>query len=140
MANSDLAYTDLPNEKFCTKDPDHDAECFVQLIERKISFFVSEILGNACELATYTFRKSTSLLQGPTAEWYEINITNGTTSDNVRANFITRFAEGRNNFRFRMEVEGCIRGDGEEIQNFANRTKREVDKGWHNDMNGMEAA
>ena len=39
-----------------------------------------------------------------------------------------------------MEVEHCIRGDGEEIRNFSHRTKRTVDKGWPDDLNGIEAA
>ena len=41
-----------------------------------------------------------------------------------------------------MEVEYCIRGDGEEIRirNFLHRIKRTVDKGWPDDLNGIEAA
>ena len=39
-----------------------------------------------------------------------------------------------------MEVEYCIRGDAEEIRNFLHRMKRTVDKGWANDLNGIEAA
>ena len=39
-----------------------------------------------------------------------------------------------------MEVEHCIRGDGEEIRNFLHRIKRMVDKGWPDDLNGIEAA
>ena len=39
-----------------------------------------------------------------------------------------------------MEVEHCIRGDGEEIRNFFHRIKRTVDKGWPNDLKGTEAA
>ena len=39
-----------------------------------------------------------------------------------------------------MEVEHCIRGGGEEIRNFLHRIKRTVDKGWPDDMNGIEAA
>ena len=81
-----------------------------------------------------------SLLRGPAAEWYEKNITNATTWQNVRTNFITRFSDGRNKFRYRMEVEHCIRGDGEEIRNFLHRTKQTVDKGWPDDLNGIEAA
>ena len=38
-----------------------------------------------------------------------------------------------------MEVEPCIRGDGEEIRNFLHRIKRTVDKGWPDDLNGIEA-
>ena len=39
-----------------------------------------------------------------------------------------------------MEVERCIRRDGEKIQNFLHGIKRTVDKGWPNDLNGIEAA
>ena len=39
-----------------------------------------------------------------------------------------------------MEVEHCIRGDGKEIRNFWHRIKRTVDKGWPDDLNGIEAA
>ena len=39
-----------------------------------------------------------------------------------------------------MEVEHCISGDGEEIRNFLHRIKRTVDKGWPDDLNGIEAA
>ena len=49
-------------------------------------------------------------------------------------------SDGLNKFRFRMEVEHCIRGDGKEIRNFLHRLKRTVDKGWPDDLNGFEAA
>ena len=143
MAAAHLAYPDLAEEKFFGTDPDQDAEVFIQLIERKTNFALVDAPGNAGELANYTFRKKTlfsSLLRGPAAEWYESNITNATTWENVRTNFITRFSDGRNKFRYRMEVEHCIRGDGEKIRNFLHRIKRTVDKGWPNDMNGIEAA
>ena len=39
-----------------------------------------------------------------------------------------------------MEVEHCIRGDGEEIRNFLHRIKRTVDEGWPDDLNGIEVA
>ena len=39
-----------------------------------------------------------------------------------------------------MEVEHCIRGDGEEIRNFVHHIKRRVDKGWPDDVNGINAA
>ena len=54
--------------------------------------------------------------------------------------FIARFPDGRNKFRYRMEVEHCIRGDGEEIRNFLHRIKRTFDKGWPDDLNCIEAA
>ena len=33
-----------------------------------------------------------------------------------------------------MEVEHCIRADGEEIRNLLHRIKKTVDKGWPDDM------
>ena len=143
MANTHLAYPDLAIDKFSGTDPDQDAESFIQLIERKINFAPGDAPADAGELVNYTFRKKAlffSLLRGPAAEWYESNITNATTWEDVRTNFITRFSDGRNKFRYRMEVEHCIRGDGEEIRNFLHRIKRTVDKGWPDDLNGIEAA
>ena len=142
MAAAHLAYPDLAVDKFSGRDPDQDAETFIQLIERKVNFALGDAPGDAGELANYTFRKEalfSSLLRGPAAEWYENNITNVTTWEYVRTNLITRFSDGRNKFRYRMEVEHCIRGDGEEIRNFLHRIKRTVDKGWPDDLNGIEA-
>ena len=36
-----------------------------------------------------------------------------------------------------MEVEHCIRADGEEIRNFLHRTRKTVDKGWPDDIVGI---
>ena len=144
MANTHLAYPDLAIDKFSGTDPNQDSESFIQLIERKINFALGDAPADADELVNYTFRKKalfSSPLRGPAAEWYESNITNATTWEDVRTNFITRFSDGRNKFRYRMEVEHCIRGDGEEIRNFFfHRIKRTVDRGWPDDLNGIEAA
>ena len=143
MAPAHLAYPDLAVDIFSGTDPDQDAESLIQLIERKFDFALGNAPGDAGELANYTFRKKAlfcSLLRGPAAEWYESNITNATTWDNVRTNFNTRFSDGRNKFRYRMEVEHCIRGDREEVWSFLHRIKRTVDKGWPDDINGIEAS
>ena len=81
-----------------------------------------------------------SLLRGPAGEWNENNITNGTTWEKVQTISIPRFSDGRNNFRYRLKVEFCVRGDGEEIRNLLHRTNRTVDKGWPDDLNGIKAA
>ena len=60
--------------------------------------------------------------------------------NDVRTLFITRFSDGRNKFRHRMEVEHCIRAFGEEIRNFLHRIKKTVDKGWPDDMAGVLVA
>ena len=142
MAAAHDAYPDLALDKISGTDPDQDAQSFIQLIERKIIFALGDAPGDACELENYTFRKKalfSFLLLGPAAEWYENNITNATTWEMVRTNFITRFSDGRNKFRYRMEVDYCIRGDREEIRNFLHRIKRTVGKSWRDDMNGFEA-
>ena len=143
MAAAHLAYPDLAVDKFSGTDPDQDAETFIQLIEPKINFALGDAPGDAGELENYTFGKKalfSFLLRGPAAEWYENNITNATTWENIRTNFITRFSDPLNKFRYRMEVEHCIGGDGEEIRNFLHRIQRTVDKGWPDDLNGIEAA
>ena len=38
-----------------------------------------------------------------------------------------------------MQMEHCIKGDGEEIRNFLHRIKPTVNKGWPDDLNGIEA-
>ena len=91
-------------------------------------------------MVSYTFRKKalfSSLLRGPAAEWYENNIENATAWADTREQFITGFSDGRNKFRHKMEVEHCVRGDGEEIRNFLHRIKKIVDKGWPDDMEGI---
>ena len=101
MANTHLAYPDLALDKFSGTDPDQDAECFVQLIERKINFALGDAPADLDDLVSYTFRKKalfSSLLRGPAAEWYESNIENATTWAATREQFITRFSDGRNKF------------------------------------------
>ena len=128
-------------DNFSGTDPDQDAEAFIRLIECKINF----ALGTEPEVADlehviYLFRKKalfSSLLRGPAAEWYGSTIQDAMTWDEVRTLFITRFSDGRNKFRHRMEVEHCIRADGEEIRNFLHRIKKTVDKGWPDDMVGI---
>ena len=120
MANTHLAYLDPAIDKISGTDPDQDADSFIRIIERKINFALEDAPGDTGELAKYTFRKKapfSSLLPGPAAERYENNITNATWG-NVRTNFITRFSDGGNKFRYRKEVEHCIRADGEEFGPF----------------------
>ena len=92
-----------------------------------------------------TLKNSQTILSGrkhrslPAAEWYEQKVTTATTEENVRTSFITSFSNGRNKFRYRMEVEQCVRGDGEKMRNLLHRIKRTVKKNWPYDMNGNEA-
>ena len=144
MANTHLAYPDLALDKFSGTDRDQDAEAFIRLIECKNNFALGTESDEAdAEHAIYLFRKKalfSSLLERPAAEWYGSTIRNATTWNEVRTLFITRFSDGRNKFRHRMEVEHCIRADGDEIRNFLHRIKKTVDKGWPDDMAGVVAA
>ena len=143
MANTHLAHPDLAIDNFSGTDPDLDVESFIHLIEQKINFAPGDAPGDAGELANYTFGKKalfSSVLRGPAAEWYENNITNATTWENVKSSFITRFWDGRNKFRYRREVEHSIRGNQGEIRNFLHRIKRNVDKGWPEDMERIAPA
>ena len=144
MAANYLAHSDLSLDKFSGTDPDQDAEQFIQLIERKISFALGQPpAAPGADLDAYNFRKKalfSSLLRGPAAEWYETNIVAATTWDQLRERFIPRFADGRNKFRHRMEIEHCIRRDGEEIKNYLHRIKIVVDKGWPDDLAGVDPA
>ena len=109
-------------DKFSGTDPDQDAEAFIRLIGCKINFALgTEPEAGELENAIYLFRKKalfSSWLRGLAAEWYGSTIQDAMTWDEVRTLFITRFSDGRNKFRHRMEVEHCIRADGEEVRNF----------------------
>ena len=141
MANAHLAYPDLALDKFSGTDPDQGAEAFIRLIECKIIFGLgTEPDAAADEHVSYIFRNKalfSSLLRGPAAEWYASTITDAMIWNDVRTLFITRFSDGRNKLRHRLEVEHCIRADGEEIRNFLHRIKKTVDKGWPDDMVGI---
>ena len=124
MANTHLAYLDLALDKFSGTDPDQDVESFVRLMERKINFALVDAPVDLDDFVIYTFRKKallSSLLRRPAAKLYENNIENATTWADTREQFITRFSDGLNKFRHRMEVEHCVRGDGEEIRSFLHR-------------------
>ena len=113
------------------------------MIERKINFALGDAPANADALAKYNFRKKalfSSLLRGPAAEWYGSTTEVATPWKYIRTKLITRFLDGRNKFRHRLEVEHCVRRDGEEIRNFFHRIKKIVDKGWPDDMNGIARA
>ena len=103
MANTHLAYPDLAIDKFSGTDRDQGVDSSFQLIERKVNFALGDSPGDALELAKNTFSKKapfSSLLRGPAAEWYDNNITNYTTWETVRTNFLTRFLDGRNKLRY----------------------------------------
>ena len=141
MARAHLVYQDLALDKLYGTHPDQDAEAFVRLIGCKINFALGTELDEAdAERAIYLFRKKvllSSLLRGPAAEWYGSTIQAAMAWNEVRTLFIARFSDERNEFRHKMEVEHCIRANGEEIRKFLLRINKTVDKGWPDDMAGV---
>ena len=108
MTATHLVYPDLALDKFSGTDPDQDAESFKQLMERKIDCALGDAAANPDALANYNFRKKdlfSSLLRGPAAEWYGSTIEAATSWEDIRTKFMTRFSDGRNKFRHRLEVE-----------------------------------
>ena len=144
MATAHLAYPDLALDKFSGTDPNQDAKAIIRLIECKTTFARGTEPNEADAYKVIClFRKNTlfsSLLRGHAGEWYGSTIQEAMTWNEVRTLFITRFSDGRNKFRHRMEVEHFIRADGEEIRSFLHRIRKTVDKGWPDDMAGVKAA
>ena len=144
MAKPHLAYPYLGLDKFSGTDPDQEAEAVIHLIECKFNFAPgTEPDAAGLEQVLYLFRKKalfSPLLQGPAAERYGSTIQDAMTWNEVRSLFITKFSDGGNKIRHRMEVEHCIRADGEEIRKFLHRIKKTVDKSWTDDIVGVAPA
>ena len=138
MASAHLVYPDLALDKFSGTYPDQDAEAFIRLIECKKNFALGTEPEAAADEHVISFLRKkalfSSLLRRPAAEWYGSTIRDAMTWNDVRTLFITRFSDGRDKFRLRMEVEYCIRADGKEIRNFLHRIQKTVEKGWPDDM------
>ena len=62
--------------------------------------------------------------------WFESGITDATDWNTLKDEFIKKFTDGRDLFRFRFEVENAFRQERELIKNYLHRIKSGVDKGW----------
>ena len=134
------SYLSWPSlRKFSGTDPDQDAKSFIQLYERKIIYAPGVARANPDVLAKHSFRKKTlfsCLLKDPAGEWYESNFDAAIPWEYIGTNFISRLPEGRNKFRHRLEIERCIKRDGEEIENSLKKINN-VDKSWPDDISGV---
>ena len=123
-------------------DPDQDAKSFLLTVENKINFSFGSGPTGIEERTRYLFRKKTlfsSLLQGPSAEWYADLINDAATWDQIRTAFIDRFSDDRDKHRHRITADNCVRGNEELIQKFYHRVKSVVDKGCSLDPNVTQA-
>ena len=133
MANT-VAYPDLALEKFIGIDSSEDPTAFIRLLEKKISFSLgSRHATNENNIQTvYDDRRkalSGSLLHGPAAEWFE-SLDAALTWNEIKAQFIARFTDGKMQYRFRIEAENLKRQSDENIKSYIHRIKTLVDKGW----------
>ena len=71
-----------------------------------------------------------SFLTDTALEWFEIEVTDATNWNNLKNEFIKRFTDGRDQFRFRLEVENTFRQEGGLIKNYLHRVNSVVDEGW----------
>ena len=123
---SSPCHPDLALDKFSGTDPNQNAESFIQSIERKINFALGDAPANPDALAKYTFRKNalfSSLIRGPAAEWYESNIEAAAPWEDIRTNFLTRFSDERNKFRYRMELEHVFEDMARKFGTFSAQSK-----------------
>ena len=75
----------------------------------------------------YLFRQRpifASLLRGPAAEWYAANINEedaAHTWDFIKLEFRTRFTDGRDRYRFRIQTENIKRTESEPTKTYLQR-------------------
>ena len=70
-----------------------------------------------------------SLLTETAIEWFN-TIDPTRTLDQIKGDFITRFTDSRDQFKYRLEVEGATRQEGELMKNYFHRIKHAVDREW----------
>ena len=142
MADNTVSFPDLALDKFSGSDPEQDVKSFLTTVENKINFSMGHEPEDDDERRRYLFRKKalfSSLLRGPAAEWYSDHIRDRDTWEEVRANFLARFSDDRDKYRYRITAENSVRGNEEIIKNYFHRVKRAVDRGWPDDENADNA-
>ena len=129
-------FNDVVMEKFSGTEPEDDADAFVKQVEHKIKVTLGQLPAPGNDRENYLFRQRAlfaSLLRGPAAEWYAANINEedaAHTWDFIKREFRTRFTDGRDRYRVRIQAENIKRTENEPIKTYLQRVKKIVDKGW----------
>ena len=129
-------FNDVVMEKFSGTEPEDDADAFVKQVENKIKVTLGQLPAPGNDRENYLFRQRAlfaSLFRGPAAEWYAANINEedaAHTWDFIKREFRTRFTDGRDRYRFRIQAENIKRTENEPIKTYLQRVKKIVDKGW----------
>ena len=133
MANT-LAYPVLALEKSIGTDSSDDPTAFIRLLEKKISFLLSSrpnTYENNIQIV-YDDRRNAifgSVLRSPAAEGFD-SLEAAIAWDEMKTQFITRFTDGKMQYRFQIEAENLKTQPDENIKRYIHRIKSLVDKGW----------
>ena len=128
-----ITHPNLSLISFSGNDPNQDATSLWKSVENKILFSLGTRPTSPAAQPSYDKRQQSlfgSLLTDTALEWFESEITNATNWNTLKDEFVKRFTDGRDQFRFRLEVENTFRQEGELIKNYLNRIKSGFDKGW----------
>ena len=128
-----ITHPNLSLVSFSGNDPNQDATSFWNSVENKILFSLGTRPTAPAAQTSYDKRQQSlfgSLLTDTALEWFESEVTDTTDWNTLKDEFIKRFTDGRDQFRFRLEVENTFRQEGELIKNYLHRIKSGVDKGW----------
>ena len=125
-------FNDVVMEKFSGTEPEDDANAFVKQVEYKIKVTLGQLPAPGYDRENYLFRQRAlfaSLLRGPAAEGYAANINEedaAHTWDFIKREFRTRFTDGRDKYRFRIQAENIKRTENEPIKTYLQRVKKSL--------------
>ena len=133
LTNTTLSHPNMSLVTFSGNDPRQNANEFWSSVEQKINFSLGTTLPTyAAAVAKHQIRRKAlfgSLLTETALEWFN-TIDPTRTLDQIKGDFITRFTESRDQFKYRLKVERATRQEGALIKNYFHRIKHAVDRGW----------
>ena len=121
-----ITHSNLSIVSFSGNDPNQDATSFWNSVENKILFSLGTRPTAPAAQTSYDKRQQSlfgSLFTDTALEWLESEVTDTTDWNTLKDEFIKRFTDGRDQFRFRLEVENTFRQEGELIKNYLHRIK-----------------
>ena len=101
-------------------------------VENKILFSLGTRPTAPAAQTSYNKRQHSlfgSLLTDTALEWFESEVKDARDWNTLKDKFMKRFTDGRDQFRFILEVENTFRQEGDLKKNYLHRIKSGVDKG-----------
>ena len=139
MAEAPISLSSVSLVTFSGNDPNQNALEFWNSIDQKVKFSLgTTIPTDPDKKKSYEGRQRSlfgSLLSDTALEWFN-NIDEAKNLTDIKKEFLDRFTDGRDKFKFRIEVENATRQEGELIKNYFHRVKHAVDRGWPEDLTG----